>query len=62
MFWSGKITLLALIKMMINASIVNPVTDTEHFTKKIVFFFLSFSQSLCKSVQVTHGRERREAI
>ena len=41
-----KITLLALIKIMINVSAVNPVTDTEHFTKKIV---LSFSLSLSLS-------------
>lgn len=38
MFWSWKITLLALIKIMINVSIENLVTDTENFTKKIVFF------------------------
>lgn len=58
---AGKITLLALIKIMINVSAVNPVTDTERFTKKIVLS-LSLSRFLCESVQVTQGRERREAI
>lgn len=34
-----KVTLLALIKIMINVSAGNAVTDTERFTKKIVPFF-----------------------
>lgn len=58
MFWSRRETLLALIKIMINVSIEDLVTDTEHFTKRNVFFCLI----LCESVQVTQGRERREAI
>lgn len=38
MFWSRRETLLALIKIMINVSIEDLVTDTEHFTKRNVFF------------------------
>lgn len=63
MIWSWKIALLALIKIMINVSVVNPVTDTERFTKKIGLPPPPpLSQFLCESVQVTRGRERREAI
>lgn len=36
-----KVTLLALIKIMINVSAGNAVTDTERYTKKIVPFFFS---------------------
>lgn len=46
MIWSWKITLLALIKIMINVSVANPVTDREHFAKKI-FFPLPASLQIC---------------
>lgn len=59
-----KMTLLTS-KNMTNLSIVNPVTDTEHFTKTIVSFISSLlppPQFLCEAVQVTQGKGRREAI
>lgn len=58
MFCRWKIAPLAFIKIMLNASIVNPVTDTEHFAS----FFIYFYPSLGKFVQVTGEMERREAI
>lgn len=60
MLWGWKSYNNLLIKIMINVSAGNAVTDTERFTKKIVPFFPLLARFLCESTYAGDTREGEE--